>query len=68
MSLIWLHFSRNLKSLGRRVCTLFCAMTRQFSPLYDVSVHTERTRRGNFHKAQIGIMARPGATEAKVCQ
>jgi hypothetical protein len=68
MSLIWLHFNRSHRSLGRLVCTLFYAMTRQFSPPFDASVHTERTRRGDLYQAQIWLMARPGATEGKVCQ
>jgi len=49
MCLIWLHFFSTLKSLGRLVCTPFYAMARQFSPLFDASVHTERTRRGDLH-------------------
>ena len=68
MSLIWLHFNRSHKSLGRLVCTRFYAMTRQISPLFDASVHTERTRRGDPYQAQIWLVARPGATEGKVCQ
>jgi hypothetical protein len=67
MSLIWLHFNRSPKSLTRLVCTRFYAMTRQISPLFDASVHTERTRRGDLYQAQIWLVARPGATEGKVC-
>jgi len=66
--LIWFHFFCTLKSLGRLVCTPFYAMTRRFSPLFDASVHTERTRRGDLHPAQIGILARPSSTEGKICQ
>src|SRR5262249_54372310 len=53
MSLIWLHFYRSIKMLVRLVCTRFYAMTRHFSPQFDTSVHTERTRRGDLYQAQI---------------
>src|SRR5262249_45824121 len=68
MSLIWLHFYRSIKMLVRLVCTRFYAMTRHFSPQFDTSVHTERTRRGDLHKAQVRVLARPGATEGEICQ
>jgi len=43
-------------------------MTRRFSPLFDVSVHTERTRLGDLHQAQIWGVARPSPTEGEICQ
>ena len=68
MSLIWLHSYRSLKLLGRLVCTRFYAMTRRFSPPFDASVHTERTRRGDVYETEIWLVARSSATEGKVCQ
>lgn len=39
------------------VCTLFGAVIRRFFRLFDGSVHTERTRDGDFHAIEIRLLA-----------
>ena len=62
------HFFFSLDSLGRVVCTHFYALVRPFSRQFDRSVNTERTRFGDVHEAEIGILASPGEAERKICQ
>ena len=60
---------RALSNRQVTLCALLVyAMARRFSPLFDASVHTERTRRGNLHPPQVGILARPSPPEREVCQ
>ncbi len=50
MILIFQHFFFNIKSLEPAECTRIYARIRPFSPRFDLSVHTERTRKnGHLH-------------------
>lgn len=52
-------FSTKFKALERVQTRLLCALLRRFSPLYDFSLNTKRTRLGIYPKTPIGQMARP---------
>jgi hypothetical protein len=55
MILIFQHFFFNIKSLEPAECTRIYARIRPFSPRFDLSVHTERTRKnGHLHKLSSG--------------
>ena len=43
--------------------TLFYAIMRPFTRQFDGSVHTERTRFGHVHEAQVRVLEGPGATD-----
>src|SRR5207302_4047543 len=54
MSIILLNFNRRHKSLVASRATRLYAMVRRFSPSFDASVHTERTRRATFTRFKSG--------------
>jgi hypothetical protein len=66
--LIQLQFFYSINSLSTVVCTHFYAIMRPFARRFDGSVHTERTRFGDVHKAEVRFLAGSGAAERKICQ
>jgi hypothetical protein len=68
MILKFLHFFRNFNELMPGGPTPIYAEMRSFTRIYDVPLHTERTRKWLLHQARVRLLACPGAPLGTLCK